>query len=196
MQRSQFPLPILKDSTRHSPLKENASRFGLALVLIVTGAVDGLADELGPESLRQFQEVFASADEFVAGDGEYPHYRAYRSDPEAEQELLGFVFYTTAVVPDEWAYSGNIDMLVGITTAGVITGTLVVDHTEPFGYFSIDPPEFADQFTGKSILDPLKEGVDIDSITTATITVDGAARVVRKAARRVARQHLRQAKQE
>lgn len=156
----------------------------------------GLTDELTPATLSQFREVFADADTFVAGEGEYSHHRAYRTSGEAEQELVGFVFYTASVVPDEWAYSGNIDMLVGITTAGIITGTLVVDHTEPFGYFSIDPPEFAAQFTGKSIMDPLKEGVDVDSITTATITVEGAARVVRKAARRVARQHLRQAKAE
>lgn len=169
----------------------------VALCLAALGATAAGAEGLPKETLDQFREVFAAADQFAAGEGEYAHYRAYAATSEGgDRELLGFVFYTATVVPDEWAYSGNIDMLVGITTAGVITGTLVVDHTEPFGYFSIDPPEFAEQFSGKSIMDPLKEGVDIDSITTATITVDGAARVVRKAARRIARQHLRQARQE
>ncbi len=48
------------------------------------------------------------------------------------------------------------------------------------------------QFTGKSILDRLTVGDDIDSVTRATITVEGATRAIRKSARKIARQHLRE----
>ncbi|MBT4740910.1 MAG: hypothetical protein HOO09_11045, partial [Rhodospirillaceae bacterium] len=63
---------------------------------------------------------------------------------------------------------------------------------EPFGYFSIDPPEFSEQFDNKSILDRFEEGRDIDSVSRATISIESAARVVKKTARRVAKQHLQQ----
>ena len=72
----------------------------------------------------------------------------------------------------------------------MITKVKIVDHYEPFGYFSIDPPEFATQFDGKNILERFEEGYDVDSVTGATITVDGAARVIRKSARRIARAYI------
>ena len=90
-------------------------------------------------------------------------------------------------------YAGRIDILVGMTAAGVITGVEVMEHDEPYGDFSIDEPGFARQFIGRRITDPLKVGQDIDAVTRATITVEGATRAIRKAARQVARQQLRDA---
>jgi transcriptional regulator of nitric oxide reductase len=75
-------------------------------------------------------------------------------------------------------------------TAGVIVGVLVVDHHEPYGYFSVDPPEFAAQFKGKSVRDPFRLGADIDAVSRATMTVGSASRAVRNSARRVATQLL------
>ena len=137
------------------------------------------------------KEVFPDGEVFTVKEGRFPHHKAYGTDPETgETTLLGFVFLTIEVEPEEWAYSSEIEMLVGMTTGGVITKVKMIDHYEPFGYFSIDPPEFIEQFEGKSILDPFEEGRDIDSVSRATITVDGAARVVKKAARKIARQYL------
>jgi transcriptional regulator of nitric oxide reductase len=73
-----------------------------------------------------------------------------------------------------------------MTTAGLLTGVIVVDHHEPYGYFSVDLPEFAAQFKGKSIRDPFRVGGDIDAVSRATMTVGSAARAVRNSARRVA----------
>ena len=139
----------------------------------------------------QLREVFPSAEMFSVKEGRFPHHKAYGPDPETgERTLLGFVFITIEVEPEEWAYSSEIEMLVGMTTGGVITKVKMIDHYEPFGYFSIDPPEFLEQFEGKSILDPFEEGRDIDTVTRATITIEGAARVIKKAGRKIARQHL------
>ena len=66
----------------------------------------------------------------------------------------------------------------------------MIAHREPYGYFSIEPPEFAAQFVGKSVLERFRVGDDVDAVTTATITVSSATRVIRKAARRVAREYL------
>jgi hypothetical protein len=67
---------------------------------------------------------------------------------------------------------------------------MVVKHREPYGDFSIDRPEFAAQFVGKSIRDPFTVGSDIDAVSRATISITSATRAIRNSARRVARQVL------
>jgi len=137
------------------------------------------------------KEVFPEADVFSIKGGQLPHHKAYKTDPETgTNRLVGVIFLTAEVESDEFAYGGPIYIMVGLTTSGIITKVRIVEHYEPYGYFSIDPPEFAHQFEGKTILDRFEEGRDIDSVTTATITVDGAARVIKKSARKIARKYL------
>ena len=166
--------------------------FLLMVSQFVARISDAQAIEEAPQQEQELlREVFPEADVFSSKSGKLPHYKAYAHRKEAGlNELLGFVFMTNEVEPEEWAYSSEIEALVGLTTDGIITKVKMIDHFEPFGYFSIDPPEFVEQFTGKSILDPFEEGRDIDAVTRATITVEGAARVIRKAARQIVRQHL------
>jgi NosR/NirI family transcriptional regulator, nitrous oxide reductase regulator len=143
------------------------------------------------DEIVRLKEVFPKAAAFSAKGGALPHYKAYTAQSKTgADELVGFVFMTHEVEPDEYGYASQIEILVGLTTGGVITGVKVIDHREPFGSFSIDPPEFATQFKGKSILDAFDVGEDIDAVTRATITIDGAARVIRKSARRILKQHL------
>lgn len=147
------------------------------------------------EEKRRFEQVFTDADVFLLTTGKLPHHRAYKTaSATGDKTLLGFVFMTHEVEPEEWAYAGEIKALVGVTTGGTITGVMIVDHWEPFGYFSIDEPEFVEQFAGKSVLDRFEVGRDIDAVTGATITVEGTARVIRKSARQIVRQHLLQQK--
>jgi hypothetical protein len=75
------------------------------------------------------------------------------------------VFWTTELEPLERGYDGPIKMLVGMDTSGVLTGVLVTQHHEPYGDFSVDPPQFAAQFKGKSIRDPFKVGADVDAVS-------------------------------
>ena len=81
-------------------------------------------------------------------------------------------------------------MLVGLNTAGEISGVIVTDHREPYGYFSVDLPDWPKQFEGKSIRDAFKVGADVDAISRATITVTSASRAIRNSSRKVARAHL------
>jgi transcriptional regulator of nitric oxide reductase len=116
-----------------------------------------------------------------------PHYKIYASDPLADPDAFtGVVFWTTEVEPIERGYDGPIKILVGMDTKGILTGIVVAQHHEPYGDFSIDPPQFAAQFVGKSIRDPFKVGVDIDAVSRATITINSAVRAIRTSARRVA----------
>ena len=116
-----------------------------------------------------------------------PHYKIYASDPLADPDAFtGLAFWTTEVEPIERGYDGPIKILVGMDTKGILTGIVVAQHHEPYGDFSIEPPQFAAQFVGKSIRDPFKVGVDIDAVSRATITINSAVRAIRTSARRVA----------
>ncbi len=171
---------------------------GVSQSFLVASQADAIEIKATTQEEEQLlKEVFPDAEVFSVKEGRYPHHKAYGPDTgTGETVLLGFVFMTIEVEPEEWAYSSEIEVLVGMTTDGVITKAKLIDHYEPFGYFSIDPPEFIDQFEGKSILDPFEEGRDIDTVTRATITIEGAARVIKKAARKIARQYLSEQQKE
>lgn len=174
----------------------------IAVAIIFLGVIQSIISSSQSESLQTvtaeeellLKQIMPQADVFSTKDGDLPHHKAYKTDPETgANALVGLAFLSTEIEADEWGYGGQIDVLIGMNMQGVITGVTVVDHIEPFGYFSIDPPEFADQFEGKSIFDRFEEGRDIDAVSGASITVDGAARVVGKSARKIARRYLTEA---
>lgn len=139
----------------------------------------------------QLKYLFPEADSFSAKEGSPPHYKAFGPAADgAEPELLGLAFWTTELDPLERGYDGPIQMLVGMNTTGILTRIIVTDHREPYGYFSVELPEFAEQFEGKDIRNRFRYGEDIDAISRATITVTSASRAVRNSARRAARAHL------
>jgi NosR/NirI family nitrous oxide reductase transcriptional regulator len=165
----------------------------LAIALtVMTGAVLLAAGDAPSGKLDgQLRKVFPTASTFAAKEGNPPVFKVYAPDPKTGQPALaGYAFWTTEIVPLERGYDGPIKMLMGLNTNGVITGVLVVEHHEPYGNFSVEPPEFAAQFKGKSIRDPFKPGMDIDAVTRATISITSATRAIKNSARQIARQYL------
>ena len=73
-------------------------------------------------------------------------------------------------MPKEHGYHGPIHILVGMDMTGVLTGVVVTYDSEPYGYFSVEPPKFAAQFKGKNIRDPFRVGGDVDAVSRASIT--------------------------
>ena len=140
---------------------------------------------------QQLAQLFPEATAFSPKEGEPPHFKAFTGPPGGAGKLLGYAFWTTELEPLERGYDGPIKILTGVDTDGVLTGIVVVDHHEPYGYFSIDLPKYAVQFREKSIRDRFRVGGDIDAVSTATLTVTSATRAVRNGARRMARQFLR-----
>jgi transcriptional regulator of nitric oxide reductase len=153
------------------------------LVAIVQVNADRQSTLTGLEA--DFAVMFPAATRFTEETGGPPHIQAFRVTNDSE-ELLGFAFLTLDIEPLERGYEGPIEMLVGLDVNGKLTGVEMIKHREPYGYFSIDLPEFTAQFLNKSILDRFRVGEDIDGITTATITVSSATRAIRKSARRIA----------
>ncbi|MSO45740.1 MAG: FMN-binding protein [Acidobacteria bacterium] len=160
----------------------------LAFLLGAFVVVDGQAPDAKLQA--QLKQIFPAATSFSPKGGSPPHFKAYRGDPAAPESLLGYVFWTTELMPLERGYDGPIRMLVGLDTKGVLAGVIVTDHNEPYGRFSVEPPAFAAQFKGKSLRDAFRVGVDIDAVSTATISVTSATRAIRNSALKMARQFL------
>lgn len=133
----------------------------------------------------RLKRLFPTATTFSPKGGDPPHIKAFNGDA-----LLGYAFFTTELSPLERGYGGPIVILLGMDTKGILTGLIVVEHHEPYGDFSIDPPAFAAQFKGKDVRDPFKLGEDIDAVSRATITMSSAVRTIRASARRMARSYI------
>jgi transcriptional regulator of nitric oxide reductase len=162
----------------------------IGIALLAVGASGQVAND--PELLGQLKKLFPSAATFSPKSGSPAHYKAFGPAAGGAQDgpLLGLAYWTTELEPLERGFDGPIKMLVGLNTAGEITGVIVTDHREPYGYFSVDLPEWPTQFEGKSIRDAFKVGADVDAISRATITVTSASRAIRNASRKAARAHL------
>lgn len=142
---------------------------------------------LDPALEAQLKRVFPGATTFSAKQARpLPHFVAYTGNPSS-QTVAGYVFWTTELEPLERGYDGPIKMLVGVDANAILTGVLVTDHREPYGYFSVDLPQFAQQFKGKDIRDPFKVGVDVDAVSRASISINSSSRAIRNGARRIAR---------
>ena len=167
-------------------------KIPISIVVLILPVLIASAQPMANAGFQeQLSYVFPEAASFSDKEGSPPHYKAYGPAIGSQApELLGLVFWTTDLDPLERGFDGPIQMLVGMNTAGILTRIVVTDHREPYGYFSVEQPEFAEQFEAKDIRDRFRYGEDIDAISRATITVISASRAVRNSARRAARAHL------
>jgi transcriptional regulator of nitric oxide reductase len=164
--------------------------LAICILLLAVGASAQAPND--PELLGQLKKLFPDAATFSEKTGSPAHYKAFGPAAAGQQQgpLLGLAFWTTELEPLERGFDGPIKMFVGLNPAGEIAGVIVTDHREPYGYFSVDLPEWPRQFEGKSVRDAFKVGTDVDAISRATITVTSASRAIRNASRKIARAHL------
>jgi transcriptional regulator of nitric oxide reductase len=171
-------------------------RLGIQLLVVTTAVVTLSAQAAriftNPRPEPYFKALFPNAGGFGTFGGTPLHYKVYGSDPKTDPKapVIGFIFWTTDVVPTEFGYHGPVHFLVGMDTHGIIQGVVMDYNSEPYGYFSVDPPKFVEQFKGKSIRDPFVLGKDIAMVSRASITMNHAARVLRDAPRIMAKTFL------
>ena len=136
--------------------------------------------------------LFPAAAAFSPLEGQPLHFKAYAADPRANPTAkpIGFAFWTTDLVPQEHGYHGPIHILVGMDLTATLTGVIVTYNSEPYGYFSVEPPKFAAQFKGKTIRDPFVVGRDVDAVSRASISIGSATRAIRDSSRMMAKQLL------
>jgi transcriptional regulator of nitric oxide reductase len=165
--------------------------IAFTLAIAASGAVVLAADRIftNPKPDAHLKALFPNAAAFSPLSGTPLHFTAYAADPQKNPGAtpLGFAFWTTDMVPNEHGYHGPIHILVGMNMSGVLTGVIVDYHSEPYGYFSVEPKEFAAQFMNKSIRDPFRVGGDVDAVSRATLSINSAARAIRDGSRMVAR---------
>ena len=165
----------------------------IALAVFVAGAGLGAAAQqrrrIYTNQEPEVKALFPAAVAFSPLAGDPLHFKAYGVDPKANPSAkpIGYVFWTTDMVPNEHGYHGPLHILVGLDLTGVITGIIVDYHSEPYGYFSVEPPEFPAQFKGKSIFDPFRVGEDIDAVSRASLTINSATRAIRDGSRMMAK---------
>ena len=132
------------------------------------------------------QEVLSDANEFEQVPAEEVTKIATEIGMEKPEELLEVytgtnggevVGYTVKTGPTS-GFSGEVQVLTGISTEGTITGITIIKHNETPGLGALAAGEWNDQFTGKSAAEELvvvkgtaKEGSnEIQAITGSTIT--------------------------
>lgn len=168
---------------------------GLVVALVTATGIAGLAADrifTNPKPQAHLRTLFPKAAAFSPLEGTPLHFKAFAADPKTTPNppLLGYAFWTTDLVPNEYGYHGPIHVLVGMDLTGILTGVVVDYDSEPYGYFSVQPPEFAAQFAGKSVRAPFRVGGDVHAVSRATITVSSATRAIRDSARIMAKTFL------
>jgi NosR/NirI family nitrous oxide reductase transcriptional regulator len=157
------------------------------LMALVALSVALAQTPLDPALEARLKKVFPGATSFSTKQSSpVSHFIAYTGSGSA-RTVAGYAYWTTDLEPLERGYDGPIKMLVGMDMKGILTGVLVTEHKEPYGYFSVDLPEFARQFTGKNIRDPFKVGMDVNAVSRASITILSSSRAIRNSSLRVAR---------
>ena len=140
----------------------------------------------------QFGAVMPEATSYGKATGAPLSVAAYK-----EEALIGYIFNSRAVVASA-GYSGRpLDILVGINLAGIITGTLIVEHHEPIleiGVSDNDLQNFITQFVGLDIRNPIKikrnadrSKMEINAISGASVSSIVLNDAVLRSARAVAR---------
>jgi len=138
-----------------------------------------------PNPAGELKQLFPNAVAFSPLSGDPLHFTAYAIDPKTNPSAaaIGYAFWTTDMVPDEHGYHGPIHILVGLDLKGTITGAIVDYNSEPYGYFSVEPPKFGGQFKGKTIRDPFVVGRDVEAVSRASISIGSATRAIRDGSR-------------
>lgn len=170
-----------------------AAALVLLLSALTAAAIAAQRTVTNPDPSAELKQLFPHAAAFSPLSGTPLHFNAYGIDPKKNPSapVLGYAFWTTDLAPNEYGYHGPIHILVGMDPTGILSGVVVDYDSEPYGYFSVEPPQFAAQFKGKSIRDPFVVGRDVDAVSRASISIASATRAIRDSARAMARQFLK-----
>ena len=194
MTASSIPPANKRCDHDHLPRSLSISCLQLVLSCLLSLASVVQAAEFNQVSEEQLKRVFPAADSFSPKQGKPPVYHAYAAAEEAaEPRLLGYLFETPDLPPEEVGYSAPIEVLVGMDLRGALTGIEILYYRESYksirGDF-LNTERFPNQFADKAVGEGFRVGRDIDGVSRATITSWAVSRGVRNAARRVARAYL------
>jgi transcriptional regulator of nitric oxide reductase len=165
----------------------------LILAALVIGAAGLPAQRMTTNPAdRHLKTMFPDAAHISPHSGSPLHWKIYRDDPKtnSNDQPVALAWWSTDVVPLERGYAGPTHMFVGMDMSGILVGAITDYSSDPYAFFSVEPPAFAAQFKGKSVRAPFRVGEDIHAVSRATLTVQSATRAVRDSARTMAKLFL------
>jgi NosR/NirI family nitrous oxide reductase transcriptional regulator len=171
------------------------NRFLRALLLacVVVPGFHAYAQPAIPITPELMQELLPGAETFSEKAGDPPVYQAFRTNEAGEQALVGYLFETPDVPPEEMGYSSTVHSLVAMDLEGTVTGIEIIQYREAYrsirGDF-LNSERFPNQFFNKHLTEEFRVGRDIDGVSRATISSWAVSRGIRNAARRVAQAYM------
>ncbi|MBI1865566.1 MAG: hypothetical protein HYR98_07580 [Nitrospirae bacterium] len=158
----------------------------VSLVLVLVFSYDVQAEGSFLEHRYPYtpNEALPGADRFVKKQGYWEGYKG--------NKMVGVVLLSKDWTPNLVGYAGkHLETLIGMDTAGNLTGVKVVFHAEPIVMIGLKEDNyktFIRQYVGKSIKEKLAvgSGISMDAITGATVTAVVQNSIVLGSARRAA----------
>ena len=154
----------------------------LVAVTVAAAALLGAVDLITAPAIamRQEEDYRNALEEYFPGMADFSSEsvgeKSFDLVYDANGELLGVMASTAAQ-----GYDDLISYNLALDKEGSILGLRIVEHSETQGVGDvIEKPEFQDQFLGKSCLDPLQIGEDIDTVSGATISTRAMIESVRQ----------------
>lgn len=160
----------------------------LLLISAVVAGLLGLTNYVTEDKIAQIaaEKTAASMQEVLPADEYTPVEYTGSEANVVSVHKAGDAGFVVEVTPS--GFGGAIDMVVGVSTDGTVTGVSIVDMSETSGLgANASKDSFRSQYVGKSgELAVNKDGGDIDALTGATITsravTDGVNTALRVAA--------------
>ncbi|MBF0330052.1 MAG: 4Fe-4S binding protein [Nitrospirae bacterium] len=100
-------------------------------------------------------------------------------------ESEGYIaFNSYDLVPSIRGYAGPIKLLVLMDRESFIRGIKIIEHRETKNYVHfMESPEYIAKLIGKHPAEPFQQGMDIDAISRATVSVDALAKTLKESSR-------------
>lgn len=144
----------------------------LLLISAVVAGLLGLVNHITADRISAInQEKTAASMQEVLPSSGYTEVEYNGEDPLVKSIYAGTEGgWVVEVIPS--GFGGELDMVVGISPEGVVTGVSIISMSETSGLGANAMKEsFRSQYAGKSgVLAVSKDGGEIDALTGATIT--------------------------
>ncbi len=159
-------------------LKKNHNRIIIIIaILLLVIALGYQLFEGQQDIVKQLNEVIPDAASYEEISGKYEAYKVF----DGKEKFIGYAAKASAS-----GYGGPIIVMVGIDPEGHILKTEIIDHYEtPWFLERVIDHGFLEAFKGKMVSDSFEVGHDLDGVSGATLSSEGIANAVRKAAYQV-----------
>lgn len=158
---------------------KGSSRLAIAIVVVVAlTAVLIVAKTISKqqqerEHLQTLEEFFPEMADFESIMIDEGRFETILNE---QNDMLG-----VAATVQTQGYKGQITYMLAVDVTGDISNIKIVSHEEAEGKGSaIEEPWFQESFVGKSFLDPIWPGLDMDTISGATVSSSALINSVRE----------------